>query len=404
MRRRDALRAVSGVVAAGLGLPRVTSGATDEPSLAADLVAYRECLDRLRRRHPGSRALPRSSFFLLGAGPRRPMLVYQAGVLREDGGPVVRRWEVAGEAIVPSAYTVELRLRGGGAVRILEDEEGLWVEEGRSRTALARSRVSLPTFDGHPWGPVLRVLHHEILVNITEAGPLPNRFVYRTPWYRDGAMVAMVLKATGNLDLLRGWILGLREPFDRNNAGETEADNPGQLLFLASFVADQTHPAVPKALEALRRYERRVESGPYVEGRSDFAPHPVYQTKWAKWGLRALGLPDPYVVPRGFDSYSALFWWDFREAHVAGPRFDVEAAQHYPYLTWAEDHFHGTTNGLVGDRDYPLTWESRASQADYQAIRPLAPAHADAQLAAPHTWHAAEMFLLLAGTPPPVAT
>lgn len=41
-------------------------------------------------------------------------------------------------------------------------------------------------------------------------------------------MVALALKETGNLGLLKPWILGLREPFDKNNQGETEADNPGR--------------------------------------------------------------------------------------------------------------------------------------------------------------------------------
>jgi hypothetical protein len=225
------------------------------------------------------------------------------------------------------------------------------------------------------------------------------------PWYRDGAMVAMVLRETGNLDLIRRWILGLRDPYDRNNAGEAEADNPGQVLFLASLVSDRSHPVVAPSLAALRGFERRTDAGRFIEGRSDFATHPVYQTKWAKHGLRALGLGDPYVVPRVFDPYSALFWWDFRDAHVAGPRFDAEAAQHWPYLVWAEDHFFGTARGLVGERDYPLSWESRAGQAEYGGMAALSPAFVKQKLAVPHTWHAAEMFLVLLGAgvtaPPP---
>lgn len=398
MRRRHALRAVAGLVASGPALPGVVTGAESSGGspLEAEAASYRACLARLQLLHPASRVLPEAPFFLFGAGPRRPKLVYRSGVLQEDGGAVVRRWAVAGEALVPSAYTVSLRLRDGGAVRIAEDEEGLWLEEGGSRTALGRGPVRLPAFEGHPWGPILRALHHEILVNVTDVGPLPNRIVYRKPWYRDGAMVAMVLKDTGNLELLREWVLGLRDPFDRNNAGEAEADNPGQVLYLASLVSDRSHPVVSPAIDALRRFERRGEGGVWIEGRSDFAAHPVYQTKWAKWGLGALALPDPYVVPRVYDPYSALFWWGFRSEHVAGPGFDAENGRHYPYLAWAEDHFHGTTRGPVGDREYPLTWESGASQADYEALRPLAPACADARLAAPHTWHAAEMFLALA--------
>src|SRR5207302_5229015 len=122
-----------------------------------------------------------------------------------------------------------------------EDSEAVWLEQGGQRTALGgtQSPVKLPGFNGKKFPCVLRVLHQELLVNITEAGPVPNFFVYEKPWYRDGAMVALALQETGNLDLLKPWILGLREPFDRNNKGVTEADNLGQALFLISLVSDK---------------------------------------------------------------------------------------------------------------------------------------------------------------------
>ena len=108
-------------------------------------------------------------------------------------------------------------------------------------------------------------------MNVVEGRPVPNLFVYKKPWYRDGAMMAMCLAATGNLDVICDWILGLREVFDRNNSGETEADNPGQLLYLVSLVSDKHHPVVPRTLDALKKFEVRGERGIYIKGRSDFA-------------------------------------------------------------------------------------------------------------------------------------
>jgi GH15 family glucan-1,4-alpha-glucosidase len=58
-------------------------------------------------------------------------------------------------------------------------------------------------------------------------------FVYPKAWLRDAAMMGMAFEATGNLHVIREWILGLREVYDRNNAGEEEADNLGQALYLA---------------------------------------------------------------------------------------------------------------------------------------------------------------------------
>ena len=42
-----------------------------------------------------------------------------------------------------------------------------------------------------------------------------------------------------------------------------------------------------------------------------------------------------------------------------------------------------------------MTWESHASQADYEGMRLVDPSFVDRRLSMPHTWHAAEMFLYL---------
>jgi hypothetical protein len=355
-----------------------------------ELSAYRACLDRLRRAYsPASlRALPPGSFFLFGMGPRRKIFYY-SGVLHDAlSGEVLHAWTVSQEIILPAEYLVALRLAGGKEVQLWEDEDGIWLEEGGQRRRLDGGRVVLPRFEGHPYAPILRVLHQEILVNILDGLPLPNFFVYRRPWLRDSAMMAMVLRQTGNLDLIRAWILGLREPYDRNNAGETEADNLGQALFLVSLVSGASHPLVASVLAEFPRFDLDKT----IRGRSDFAEHPVYQTKWAKFGLASLGLPDPYRVPLLLDSYSVLFWWDFRDRHVAVERFQ---GSDYPYLNWAEAHFLCEASASLGDLDYPLTWEANASQARYADLASLLPAYAAEKLAAPHTWHAAEMFLCL---------
>lgn len=114
--------------------------------------------------------------------------------------------------------------------------------------------------------------------------------------------------------------------------------------------------------------------------------------------FQALGLEDPYTVPNVADHYSSLVWWGFKEGHVPGPRFDANAAKLYPYLVWAEDHFCGEKHGVPGDRDYPLSWEQQASDARYPGLAVLDPQYVSLKPSAPHTWYAAEMFLLLAET------
>lgn len=143
------------------------------------------------------------------------------------------------------------------------------------------------------------------------------------------------------------------------------------------------------------RFEVKQDGNTYIKGRSDFADHPVYQTKWLKYGLRALGLPDPYTIPKVADGYSALFWMDYKDTYVRGKDNDDRGP--YPYLGWACDHFHGVRKSPLGNRDYPLTWEQNASEADYAPLEIIDPVYVAKKLSAPHTWHAAEAFLYLLG-------
>lgn len=371
-----------------------SSNARAAETMAQRAAAYRAELDAFRKEFGGTRALPDAEFFLFGMGLRTKWLYQTGALMKAPSGEVVRRWPVEEAIILPADYSVNLRTTDGRAIRIFEDEGGVFIDDGKRELLPGTAApVRLPDFREFKYPAVMRVLHQELLVNVTTNGPVPNFFVYAKPWYRDGAMMALAFRQTGNLDCIRDWILGLREVFDRNNAGETEADNPGQALFLISLVSDRNHPLVPKVLAAAARFETNGPDGKYLHGRSDFAAHPVYQTKWMKFGLRALGLPDPYAVPRQAEGYSALFWMDYRDTYVAGK--DADDRGHYPYLGWACDHFHGATKSPISNRDYPLTWESQASQANYEGIKIVSPAYAREKIAAPHTWHAAEVFLYL---------
>ena len=368
---------------------------TDSRSEAKSrLAAYRSELDLMRGEFSGSDRVPEERFFLFGMG-LRSKFIYKAGKLSSAlDGKELESWKVQEEWIIPSDYRVILALHDGKVVSIEEDASGVWICEaaGRRRVAGTEAPVNLPDFASYRFPRILRVLHHELLFNVTAAGPVPNIFVYKKPWYRDAAMMALAFKETENVAVIRDWILNLREAYDRNNAGETEADNLGQALYLISLVSDQKHPLVATVLAEIPKFERTEEGARFILGRSDFAEHPVYQTKWLKYGLRALGLPDPYTAPKRKDTYSALFWMDYKDAYVPGDQAD---RGDYPYLGWACDHFHGEKKSPISNRDYPLTWEAKASQADYAGLRGLSEAYAEQKISAPHTWHAAEVFLYL---------
>ncbi len=335
--------------------------------------------------------LPKVKFYLFGMGNRHKFLYRDGTLFNALTDEAVRRWEVTKETIQPCEYTVRLNTSDGKEVVITEDEKAVWIQEGVNRLSLTEGTVNLPKFKDHPYASLLHILLHEILINIIDTKPVPNLLVYSKPWYRDAAMVAMCLEKTDNLHLIQPWILKLNEPFDRNNAGNREPDNLGQVLYLISLTADSSHPLVDKVLRTIPRFQK----GKHLVGSTDFSEHPVYQTKWLKFGLRALGLEDPYEIPAVFDSYSALFWMDFKEAHVPGPAFSKRARANYPYLAWAEAHFHNRPPPMSLQEQYPLTWEAHASQANYDGMKVVSKEYTDRKICAPHSWHAAEMFLFL---------
>ena len=245
---------------------------------------------------------------------------------------------------------------------------------------LTQSNLTLPQFKGHKYAQLLRILHQEILVNVIDGKTVPNFFVYPKPWIRDAAMMCTCLERTGNLHLVKNWILGLKESFDRN-AGNIETDNLGQSLYMVSLVSDASHPLVATVLNALPEFTKDK----YVFGLTDFAEHPVYQTKWLKYGLKRLGLRDNFEIPKVFDSYSALFWMDYKDFHVEGKPLGERDKDLYPYLGWAEAHFYGwpTPKTLIGE-NYPVTWESHATQADYNGMARFSQLYVDSKTCAPH--------------------
>lgn len=365
------------------------------------LEQYRKQLERLREGFP-VRDLPKVDFFQFGMGNRKKLLYKQGKLIDLCSGNTLYQWPLKTETIIPNEYKVSIETITDKTVLMYENEEGVFIHHDGKAVLIENtsSPINLPDFGAHPFSEVLKVLNHEILINVVNGKPLPNNLVYENPWRRDAAMMAMCMEKTGNLDLIKDWVMNIENPYDRNNAGEKEADNLGQTLYLVSLFSDKNHQVVQKILDEIPNYEVHDPEGVYIKGRSDFHETPVYQTKWLKFGLRSLGLEDQYTIPAIQDNYSSLFWWDYKDAYMEGTKDAYKSYRDidklfYPYIGWSADHFHGTSNGPVSNRDYPLSWEQRASQANYPAMNRVSAVYSKLKLSAPHTWHAAEMFLYL---------
>ena len=376
------------------------------------LALYQQEL-KLFRREFSSRSLPPIEWFMFGMG-RRQKLVYRSGELVDAiNGTIIQKWTVISAVINPPNFEVVLIVEDGYEVRVYENETAVWIHildhEINTAKAIAGTMVPivLPSFKGRSYPAVRRVLLQETLVNIKPNGaPVPNLFAYATPWYRDGAMVALVLNATGNSDIIRDWVVSLRELYDRNN-GVSEPDNLGQVLYLISSASNSSHPLVSKALAEAGRLRRTTFTGPYISGKTDFEAHPVYQTAWLKFGSTALGIIDDWGLPAISDSYKDIFWMPLSNQpekptsnQSAGPTSPCNRTQSwhaaFPYLTWACDHTHRTKHGPISDQDWPLTFEAFGSRANHVNVgRRVDQRYASSKIVAPHSWHAAEVFLYL---------
>jgi hypothetical protein len=333
-------------------------------------------------------ALPASRFFIFGEGDRRKLLYKRGTLLDLHSGEIVWHRPINAERFLASETAVEIETTDGW-IRVSEDDKGVWI--GKERIA-SGTAISRPTFEPSPQAGRLRALHHEILVNLVKGEPLPNLFAYSKPWRRDAAMVAMCLAKTGNLDLIKPWVLSLQTVFDLN-ANVEESDNLGQNLYLLGIMgASRQHPLVEKTLEeALRFTNKRA-----ITGITDGAEHTVYQTLWMKMGLKTMNLRDSYEVPFKLDHYGSLVWW-LPQYQLPFPfKFDAATAANYPYLSWAEAHYwNSSPPPLPATNMFPQTWEANASEADYGKMEIVGSDWAKARVSGPHSWHAAEAFLYL---------
>ena len=362
------------------------------------LKKYQDQLSSFREEF-AVKEMPEVPFYLFGMGNRVKLLYKDGRLIHSFSGEVVREWEITSEIIIPNLFKVKMKTVDGQTVIISEDENGVFVSEGKEKKLFEGTNfpIILPAFEDNPYSEILKVLHQELLVNIYDSKPVPNYFVYRNPWRRDAAMMAMCFEKTGNHDLIRDWVLDIRDPYDHNNKAETvlenEADNLGQTLYLVSLFSDEEHPVIKKILAELPALEVNENDERFILGRSDFQEVPVYQTKWLKYGLKKFGLEDPYTIPLIPDNYSSLFWWDYHDFHV--PNENDWRNDNYPYIGWARDHFNGIKNGPISSQDYPLTWETNASQANYEGMSIIDDIFVESKTSVPHTWHAAEVFLYL---------
>lgn len=342
---------------------------------------------------------PEKAFFLLGMGNREKYVYKEGGqLIKISTNEVIYSFDILRERFFYDRYMIVIWTNDKKIYQLYENSYGVYLEDITDGKVNSRELITggdfinLPDFEDYKYPEQLRILNHEILISFKNGKPVPNIYVYTNPWYRDGAMMAMCLEKTKNLHLMRDWALSVTDLYDRNNKGNCEPDNLGQLAFILSYFVDKNYPLI---LEIQKEADRIMENG-LLTGMTDYSHHEIYSTLWLKLAYERLNMDTSAIkIPNEFDSYARMFWMDKNDVELATP-YDNPYDERYPYLSWARYHFNG--DEIPKELlllQYPMSWEIEASEAIYEDIAPLSTEYAKNKCGAPHSWHAAEMFLYL---------
>lgn len=372
-----------------------------------DLDAYYNELDnkllseKFKVQKYGRTNRKKADFFYFGMVDRRKM-VYRRGKLYDlFTKEVIKKWSVKAEFIIPSEYTVALLDENNKLVKIFENEDGVFVKEDDAEAILTKGseKFKLPRFEGKKYARILRVLHQELLFNIHNGIPKPNILTYKDGggWYRDGMVMTMALEHTNNQHVLEKWVASLKDIYD-HHAGD-EADNPGELLYILGAVKNNRQDLVDKIFAEVKS---KARDG-HFSGPCDGTWQTYYPTALLLNGARKIGqnLPVELSLPNIDDGYGVLTWW-YPDRRIINDglkqKHSDKNVEKWPYLTWAEAHYRGNDSSVyILDEVYPLSYEGSITGARHVTSQNFFNSFytQDQGLSLSHTWHAAEMFLLL---------
>lgn len=333
------------------------------------------------------------NYYFFGMGNRRKILFKENKLIDLDNKNILYEWDVKEYLIIPNEYMVILSTNQGDYVKIYENENGVFVQErGNNLIDGTNIHINLETFEDQDYQNIKKVLYSEILFNIKDSIPYPNIIVYDEPWYRDGAMVAMVLSQTNNVDLIEEWISSIDKVYDLQNANNKEPDNLGELLYIISVSSDPHDELVSKIIEEAESVASNNSNGNYLHGLTDGSFHDIYQNKWYNFGLKSLKIDGKFKYDDIEDSYDALTWWDGQNSNVY---FDSNISEPYPYLSLAQYHKSGKGIIFLNKHLYPLSYEKEGSEANYKKMKVLDDYYVTNKLSPTHTWTASEFLLFL---------
>lgn len=332
-------------------------------------------------------------FFLFGLGNRKKILFKENSLVDIETKKILYKFDVSNVIVIPNEYMVLLLTKNNEYIKIYENKNGVYIQKNNKSKLIKGTSVKLKlyNFKNQNYKNMKKVLYHEILFNIKNNKIYPNIMVYDSPWYRDAAITSMVLKQTNNESLIKKW--NITTIYDKQNKGDNEADNLGEVLYILSVQGNTDSKLIQKIEEEAEKNANENKNGYYIEGNTDFSHHARYQNMWYSFGMDALGKRKKYNYTKTKDSYSATAWWS--SDVLSGDLVNASSTKDYPYLSWAQYHTNHSGITFVNANLYPLSWEKNASEANYNAVSIINEYYVENKISPTHTWTASELLLFL---------
>ena len=362
-----------------------------------ELDAYKEEISNLKQEYQtvSVKDTNWSDYYYFGMANRRKLVYRPNKIIDIETKKEIYSFEEKNHYIIPNTYTVLIETTAKDFIIIKEDEIGVhYIINGKdSIIDGTANHINLYKFENEKYPNIKKVLYGEILFNIKDSVIYPNIIVYKSPWYRDAAITAMVLKKTNNTDLIKDWVNSITDIYDKQNSGVEEADNLGELLYLLSTQEERNNALIDKIENEAKKIAEANPNGYYIFGKTDFGDQYLYQNLWYKLGIESVGRTfnfDLSKIPE--DSYSKMAWWS---EYNTADKSNNQLSKEYPYLSYAERHKLGTGEIALNENLYPLSWEFVASNAKYENYSGIDDYMAKAHVSPLHSWSASEFLLLL---------
>ena len=333
-------------------------------------------------------------YYFFGMGNRRKMVYVNDSLIDLDTEEVIYSFEAEERMIIPNEYSVIIQTNKDDYIKIYEDSSGVHYNKNGKDSIIDGTKVKIDLYDfnNQEYKNIKKTLYGEILFNIKDSKIYPNILVYDSPWYRDAALAAMVLKQTKNSDLIKEWVDSITEIYDKQNGGIKEPDNLGELLYIISTQKDINYDLVNKIKEEADSIANNNPNGYYLYGKTDYQDEYLYQNLWYKLGLESLGMKFDYNIDGLSDNYSPSAWWSDYKINSS---FQFTPSVEYPYLTTAYRHKLGYGSLVTNNALYPLSWEQAASSANYENMKVVNREFIYSRISPVHTWAASEMLLFI---------